>query len=95
MIIMILAALTMIPIFGLWGFLELKHIVKKEYIIESPDIPESLNGKKLALISDQHGIFQGEDNKRVFDILDNVGKISGHVIFCRRYRKAEEELGLL
>ena len=72
MIIMILAALTMIPIFGLWGFLELKHIVKKEYIIESPDIPESLDGKKLALISDQHGIFQGEDNKRVFDILDNV-----------------------
>lgn len=62
----------MIPVVGIWGFLELKNLIKKEYVIESPDIPESLVGKKIALITDQHGIYQGEGNKKVFDILDEA-----------------------
>ena len=72
MIIFILTALAMIPVVGIWGFLELKNLIKKEYVIESPDIPESLDGKKIALITDQHGIYQGEGNKKVFDILDEA-----------------------
>ena len=53
MIVLIISALALIPLFGIWGFLELKNLIKKEYVIESPDIPESLDGKKIALISDQ------------------------------------------
>ena len=72
MIVLIISALALIPVFGIWGFLELKNLIKKEYVIESPDIPESLDGKKIALISDQHGIYQGKGNKKTFDILDEA-----------------------
>ena len=84
MIILIISALALIPVLGIWGFLELKNLIKKEYVIASPDIPDSLDGKKIALISDQHGIYQGKGNKRVFDILDDVSPdfivISGDMI---------------
>ena len=91
MIILIILALLMIPFFGLWGFLELKKLIKKEYIIESADIPDSLNGKKIALISDQHGIVHGVDNKKVFDILDKASPdyivIAGDMVNGRSRRE--------
>ncbi len=89
--IMIILALLTIPFFGVWGLLEIKNLILKKYTISSPYIPESLDGKKLALISDQHGIMHGEDNQKVFDLLKKAGPdyivIAGDMINGRNYQE--------
>ena len=57
----------------LFGFLELKMLKVKEYTVSSERIPESLSGKKIALISDIHGVSHGKDNNRLFKKLKEAG----------------------
>jgi len=91
MIIIFITALLMVPFFGVWGLLEIKNLILKKYTISAPDIPESLDGKKLALISDQHGVLHGEDNQKVIELLKKANPdyivIAGDVINGRNYQE--------
>lgn len=56
----------------LYGIIETKLLKVKEYTYKSEKVPEELKGKKLALISDVHGIYHGKDNARLFDKLSSI-----------------------
>ena len=68
----------------LYGIFELSFLKKTEYTIEGLNIPPSLDGKKIALLSDIHGIEHGKGNIRLFDMLKNINPdiiiISGDLI---------------
>ena len=51
-----------------------------KYKISSEKIPESLSGKKVALISDIHGISHGKDNDRFFEKLKKASP--DYIVIC-------------
>ncbi|MCR5205107.1 MAG: metallophosphoesterase [Lachnospiraceae bacterium] len=64
----------------LYGMLETKLLSVKEYKINSERVPESLSGKKIALISDIHGISHGKDNSRLFERLKEIEP--DYIVIC-------------
>ena len=54
------------------GLIELKLLNVTEYEIKSPDVPESLKGKKIAVVSDLHEVYHGKDNVRLLEKLKEI-----------------------
>lgn len=83
----------------LYGILELRFLKNKKYVIESERIPDSLDGKKIALISDIHGISQGKDNYRLIKLLKKSKPdfivISGDLINGRDEKELTFAFGLI
>lgn len=76
----------------LWGITELKLLKVTEYEIKDDNVPKSLKGKKIAVVSDLHEVYHGKDNIRLLDKLKNIAAdyiiVSGDVINGR----SEKEL---
>ena len=66
MSIIIWVVLLIICMISGYGFFELKLLRVKRYRIDDPAVPDSLKGKRIALLSDLHGIYHGKNNVRLF-----------------------------
>ena len=63
---------SIVILFLIMGLIELKLLNVTEYEIKSPDVPESLKGKKIAVVSDLHEVFHGKDNVRLLEKLKEI-----------------------
>ena len=63
---------SIVILFLIMGLIELKLLTVTEYEIKSPDVPESLKGKKIAVVSDLHEVYHGKDNVRLLEKLKEI-----------------------
>lgn len=69
MSILITALVSLAILMSGYGFLELKLLRVKRYEISDPNVPDSLKGKRIALLSDLHCVYHGKKNIRLFRML--------------------------
>ena len=79
---------SIVILFLLIGLLELKLLKVTEYEIKDANVPDSLKGKKIAVVSDLHGVNHGKDNIRLLDKLKTINAeyivVPGDVINGRK-----------
>ena len=66
------------------GLIELKLLTVTEYDLKDEKIPDSFKGKKIALVSDLHGVYHGRDNVRLIEKIKGINPdyivVTGDVI---------------
>ncbi len=67
--ILITALISLVFLMSGYGFIELKLLKVKRYEISDTSVPDSLKGKRIALLSDLHCIYHGKNNIRLFRML--------------------------
>ena len=79
---------SIVILFLLIGLLELKLLKVTEYEIKDANVPDSLKEKKIAVVSDLHGVNHGKDNIRLLDKLKTINAeyivVPGDVINGRK-----------
>ena len=90
---------SIVLLFILVGLIELKLLKVTEYSIDDNSVPKSLMGKKIALISDLHGVLYGKDQCRLLKKLEDIHPdyiaLTGDLINGRRESELEYALSTL
>ena len=90
-----------------YGIAEIKMLDITKYTVRSDKVPKSLSGKKIAVISDVHGVSHGKDNARLFEKLKKTdpdyivisgdlinGRKSSEIRFAFRFIRRLKRLGV-
>lgn len=89
MIIVIVAALILLA--AAFCFWQNNAVDVDEYVVESPALPEELDGCRIVQLSDLHNKRYGEDQKRLIRLLEKAGPdlilVTGDLIDKRRTKE--------
>lgn len=90
-VLIVLASLIVLAF--IWGMIELKLLKVTEYRLVDEPVPESLKNKKIAVLSDLHGVYHGKNNERLLQKLKNIAPdyilLPGDLINGRKAQELE------